>query len=67
MHGIDSSAGQLAYARERLAGQRAEFQQGDGIALPFEDDRTSWRWPEPARAVAEMTRVVRPGGTVVGL
>ncbi len=72
MHGIDPSEGQLAYARERLAGQRAVFQQGDAMALPFENDRFDIAImalvihfvPNPARAVAEMKRVVRPGGTV---
>jgi ubiquinone/menaquinone biosynthesis C-methylase UbiE len=72
MHGIDLSEGQLAYARERLAGRRAVFQQSDAMALPFEDDRFDIAImalvihfvTDPARAVAEMTRVVRPGGTV---
>lgn len=72
MHGIDPSEGQLVYARERLAGQRAVFQQGDAMALPFEDYRFDIAImalvihfvPDPARAVSEMTRVVRPGGTV---
>ena len=39
MHGIDPSEGQLAYARKRLAGRRAVFQQGDAMALPFSDAR----------------------------
>ena len=72
MNGIDSSEGQLAYARERLKGQRAEFRQGDAMALPFEDDRFDVAVmalviqfvPDPARAIAELTRVVREGGTV---
>jgi ubiquinone/menaquinone biosynthesis C-methylase UbiE len=72
MHGIDPFEGQLAYARERLAGRRAVFQQGDAMALPFEDDRFDIAImalvihfvPDPALAVAEMTRVVRSGGTV---
>ena len=72
MNGVDPSEGQLSYARERLAGQPAVLQQGDAMALPFEDDRFDIAVmalvihfvPDPARAVAEMTRVVRPGGTV---
>ena len=72
LHGIDPSEGQLAYARERLAERRVVFQQGDAMALPFEDDRFDIAImalvihfvPDPARAVAEMTRVVRPGGTI---
>jgi len=72
MHGIDPSEGQLSFARERLAGRRAVFQQGDAMDLPFEDacfDIAIMALvihfvPDPARAVAEMARVVRPGGTV---
>jgi SAM-dependent methyltransferase len=72
MHGIDPSEGQLAYARKRLSGRRAVFQQGDAMALPFEIDQFDIAImalvihfvPDPARAVAEMARVVRPGGTV---
>jgi ubiquinone/menaquinone biosynthesis C-methylase UbiE len=72
VNGIDPSEGQLAYARERLAERRVVFQQGDAMALPFEDDRFDIAImalvihfvPDPARAVAEMTRVVRPGGTI---
>lgn len=72
MYGIDPSEGQIDFARERLAGQRAVFQQGDAMALPFDDDRFDIAImalvihfvPDPALTVAEMARVVRPGGTV---
>ncbi len=72
MHGIDPSEGQLAFARERMAGGAASFQQGDAMALPFEPDAFDIAVmalviqfvPDPARAVAEMARVVAPGGTV---
>src|ERR1700757_739548 len=54
-------------ARPGTAG--AIFQQGDAMALPFEAERfdaavmalTIAFVPDPARAVAEMARVVRPG------
>ena len=72
MEGIDPSEGQLAFARTRPAARIAQFQQGDAMALPFPDDRFDaavmalviFFVPEPAKGVAEMARVVRPGGTV---
>lgn len=72
VHGIDPSEGQLAYARMRPASRVAEFSQGDAMALPFADDTFDaavmplviFFVPDPARGVAEMARVVRPGGLV---
>ncbi len=72
MHGIDPSEGQLAFARERMVGGEASFQQGDAMALPFEDGAFDIAVmalviqfvPDPACAVGEMARVVRSGGTV---
>jgi SAM-dependent methyltransferase len=72
VQGIDPSEGQLAFARSRLATRVAEFRLGDATALPFPADRFDAAImalvlvfvPEPAKAVAEMVRVVRPGGTV---
>jgi len=70
--GIDPSEGQLAFARTRPASRVAQFRQGDAMALPFGDDAFDaavmplviFFVPEPARGVAEMARVVRPGGWV---
>jgi len=70
--GIDPSAGQIDFARTRLAGRNATFQQGDAMALPLEDASFDIAVmalvihfvPQPARGVAEMARVVRPGGLV---
>jgi SAM-dependent methyltransferase len=72
IHGIDPSDAQLAYARSTLASCGAEFHQGDAMALPFPDNAFDaaamalviFFVPEPARGVAEMARVVTPGGSV---
>jgi SAM-dependent methyltransferase len=72
VHGIDPSEAQLAYARTRPALRGAQFRQGDAIALPYADDAFDaavmplviFFVPDPAKGVAEMARVVCPGGTV---
>lgn len=72
VHGVDPAEGQLAFARTRPVARIAEFSQGDAMALPFDVDRFDaavmplviFFVPEPARGVAEMARVVRPGGLV---
>jgi SAM-dependent methyltransferase len=72
VEGIDPSEGQLAFARTRSASRVAQFRQGDAMAQPFADDTFDvavmplviFFIPDPARGVAEMARVVRPGGAV---
>ena len=72
VQGVDPSDAQLAFARTRPAARLAQFQQGDAMALPFPDKRFDaavmalviFFVPEPSKGVAEMARVVAPGGLV---
>ena len=69
---IDPSDDQLAYARTRPGAKMAGFQVGDAQKIPFDDGSFDVAimalvlsfLPDPAKAVAEMARVVRPGGWV---
>ncbi|WP_119065709.1 class I SAM-dependent methyltransferase [Aggregatilinea lenta] len=70
--GIDRSEGYMAFARQHTHDARAQFEVGNALALPVESggvDVTVSGFvlnfvSEPDRAVAEMARVVKPGGTV---
>lgn len=71
VHGIDPSEGQLAFARTRPALRASQFRQGDAMALPYADGTFDvavmplviFFVQDPAKGVAEMARVVGPGGT----
>jgi SAM-dependent methyltransferase len=70
--GVDVVAPYVAYARSRNRDPRVSFEQADARALPYADatfDRAFSMLvllfiPDAGRAVAEMRRVVRPGGRV---
>ena len=69
---IDPSDEQLAYARTRPGAGTADFRVGYAQSLPFGNgtfDVAAMALvisfiPDPGKAVAEMARVVRPGGSV---
>lgn len=73
--GIDLSASYVEYARRRLADPAVTLDVGDALNLPYADgafDRALSMlaldvFPEPQRAIAEMSRVTRPGGAVSAL
>jgi SAM-dependent methyltransferase len=70
--GIDLTEPYVEFARARNSDPRITFKQADARSLPFEDNSFDRAFsmlvlqfiPDAARAVAEMLRVVRPGGTV---
>ena len=72
VHGVDPAEGQLAYARTRAGSRGALFHKGDAMALPFPENTFDaavmplviFFVPDPAKGVAEMARVVCPGGVV---
>jgi SAM-dependent methyltransferase len=72
VQGIDPSEAQLDFARTRLANSAARFGIGDAMSLPYADGAFDaavmalviFFVPEPTQGVAEMARVVKPGGSV---
>ncbi len=70
--GIDPSAAQISYAESRNTADRLRFQIADARSIPFEDGSFDVVVsglvlnfiPDREKAVAEMGRVVRSGGTV---
>ncbi len=71
--GVDPNPAMLSLAQERSAGVKAEFVEGSAYALPLPDasadavrcERVYQHLDDPAKATAEIARVLRPGGRVV--
>ena len=69
---IDPSPEQIDFASRRIVSKRASFQVGDAMDLEFEADRFDYATmalvlffvPTPEVCVAEMIRVVKPGGVI---
>jgi ubiquinone/menaquinone biosynthesis C-methylase UbiE len=72
VHGVDPSAGFIAYVRRRVSDAPAAFVVGDAQSLPARDASYDAVVaglvlnfiPDRPRALREMVRVVRDGGTV---
>lgn len=70
--GIEPSQGFRSVARATIADDRAEFRAGDAQTLPLDDGEEDISVsglvlnfiPDQERAIREMCRIVRPGGTV---
>ncbi|MGH0034847.1 MAG: ArsR/SmtB family transcription factor [Myxococcota bacterium] len=78
--GVDNSRRMIEAAREKLAREEAissaiEFREGDGASLPLADDEVDAAFAHmvlhsvdsPSAVVAEMARVVKPGGAAVAV
>lgn len=69
---VDSSPAMVARGRAATAGLAVDWREGDALALPVADASVDAAVssfgvmfaPDPARAVAELGRVLRPGGRV---
>ncbi len=72
MCAVDPAADLINFAQTRPSASHVDYQVGDALALPFDDGEFDVAVmavvinfvPEPAKGVAEMMRVVKPGGTV---
>lgn len=74
--GLDESPAMIDTAKSRAtACPNVEFVVGDAVGMPFSDDefsaarieRALQHIKQPAAAIAEMARVVRPGGRLIAM
>jgi ubiquinone/menaquinone biosynthesis C-methylase UbiE len=75
--GMDLSRGMLSQAKEASCYQRLDLDlcQGDAESLPFQSSSFDlvvsrhllWTLPDPARAVEEWMRILRPGGRILAI
>jgi ubiquinone/menaquinone biosynthesis C-methylase UbiE len=69
---VDPAEDQIAHARTKPAAKRVNFRLAEAQNLPFADDEFDVAAmalvitfvPDPAQAIAEMKRVVKPGGMI---
>jgi len=72
VRGVDPSAGFVEHARAHIRSSVASFEVGDALSIPTGAQEFDVAVAglvlnfvaQPSRAVAEMTRTVRPGGTI---
>jgi SAM-dependent methyltransferase len=70
--GVDASAAQISFARQRCVHPNVIFESADAMALPFPDSSFDVVvcglglnfLPSPGTALEEFGRVTRPGGTI---
>jgi ubiquinone/menaquinone biosynthesis C-methylase UbiE len=70
--GLDLSSNMLEVARKKL-GSSADLRQGDAESLPWQASHfdlvfctlSFHHYPQPLQALAEMRRVLKPGGTLL--
>src|ERR1041384_2970952 len=70
---ISKSFVEIAHRNATEAGLKIDFRQGNASAMPFEDNGFDFtfcqaafkNFSEPVKAIAEMYRVLRPGGLSV--
>jgi ubiquinone/menaquinone biosynthesis C-methylase UbiE len=75
--GIDLSRGMLSLAKEASIHQKSDIDlcQGDAESLPIQSSTFDlvvsrhllWTLPDPARALAEWMRILRPGGKILAI